>query len=82
MRAMANALSKAPTMVQHEKPDENKVNNALKSSLTIMPGKTNIEPSIKEKLENIKEEDNKKEEKQDEAQKGNKAQIIKFNIQR
>ena len=79
MRAMANALSKAPTMVQHEKPDENKVNNALKSSLTIMPGKTNIEPSIKEKLENIKEEDNKKEEKQDEAQKGNKKENPKEN---
>ena len=81
MREMKNSLIKVTTMVQPEKTDENKAKNELKSSLTIMPGKTNIEPSLKEeeKLEIIKEEEDKKEENQNEAPKGDEKENLKEN---
>ena len=79
MRSMEIPLLKVPTMVESEKHDENKEYNTIKPSMTIMPGKSNLEPFIKEKLENIKEEETKKEEKEDEDKKADEKEISKEN---
>ena len=77
MRTMTGAFNKAFTIVD-DKTVDIKVNNTLKSSLTIMPGKTNINSSIQENVkkdikmqneEKKKEEENKKPSEKNEVQK-------------
>ena len=76
MKNMKNTLKREYTMAQEEKKNENKINESIKSSKTIIPGNSNMDILTKEneKLVEIKEEDEQKEKEETKEEKGKNEQ--------
>ena len=55
VRAMTNSLNKVSTIVPENKKEEQQINDTLKSSLTIAPGKSNIDKNLKEEIKEHEE---------------------------